>query len=584
MKSFLKYTLATITGLIISGILFFVFLIVTFGAIMASAEKPVTVEKNSVLVLNTGLPIPERGVDDPFSSFDPVDFTFKQTPGINDIIKSLTKAADDTRIKGVLIENGPMINGLAKAEELRMALGRFKESGKFVISYTDYYITQESYYISTVADKIYMNPVSIMEFKGLSSDIMFYKKALEKIGVEVQVIKHGKFKGAVEPFINSELSSENRSQIERFTSTIWNKILTDISEKRGLSVEELNRVADGLITTNIEEALKLNMIDGLLYRDQLQTEIETLTGDEVSYISMTQYKNVAVPGTHLADNKIALLYAEGTIVMGKGNDANIGGNYYAKVIRDIRKSGKYKALVIRINSPGGNAMASDLIWREIMLTADSIPVVVSMSDYAASGGYYIAAPATEIFTHANTLTGSIGVFGLFPQAEALLENKLGITTESVKTNRYADSPSFFRPMEQGEAIIMQQNVDKTYHEFISRVSNGRNIDIEEVDSMGEGQVYSGTDALEKGLVDRIGGLIDALDRAAELAEVADYSVSEFPVIEDPYTRILKSLGGEIRSSVLKRELGADMIFFNDLNEIKTLNGVQARLPYFMSIR
>jgi protease-4 len=229
-------------------------------------------------------------------------------------------------------------------------------------------------------------------------------------------------------------------------------------------------------------------------------------------------------------------------------------------------------------------MASDLIWREIMLTADSIPVVVSMSDYAASGGYYIAAPATEIFTHANTLTGSIGVFGLFPQAEALLENKLGITTESVKTNRYADSPSFFRPMEQGEAIIMQQNVDKTYHEFISRVSNGRNIDIEEVDSMGEGQVYSGTDALEKGLVDRIGGLIDALDRAAELAEVADYSVSEFPVIEDPYTRILKSLGGEIRSSVLKRELGADMIFFNDLNEIKTLNGVQARLPYFMSIR
>lgn len=584
MKSFLKYTLATITGLIISSILFTVILLFSLSAMVASSSKPVNIEKNSVLVLNTGAIIPERGTEDPFSSFDPVDFTFKPAPGINDIIKNLSKAAKDERIKGVLIENGPMVNGLAKAEEIRDALLRFKESGKFVISYTDYYMTQEAYYISTAADRIYLSPVAILEFKGLSSDIMFYTGALEKLGVEVQVIRHGKFKGAVEPFTNTSLSPENRSQIERFTSGIWNNMLQGISESRGIAVSELNSIADALLCTNIDKAVEMKMADSLLYRDQLIDEIETLTGSEASFVSMVKYKNVNVPHDTSPDGKIALLFADGNIVMGKGNASNIGADYYASIIRDIREKDKYRALVLRINSPGGSAMASDLLWREIALAAEKMPVVVSMSDYAASGGYYIAAPATTILAHSNTLTGSIGVFGLFPQAKGLLEKRLGVTTESVKTNRYSDSPSVFRPMDGDEGVIMQQNVDKTYDDFLSRVSEGRDIPKDEVDLMGEGHVYFGNDAVDKGLVDRIGGLVDALDEAASQAGITEYSVSEFPVAEDPYARLLKSLGGEIRSSFIRNELGTDALFYNDINEIRSLQGLQARLPYYLKIR
>ncbi|TFH39422.1 MAG: signal peptide peptidase SppA [Bacteroidia bacterium] len=585
MKNFLKYTLATITGIIISGILFTVIMLFGLGAMVASSTKQVAIDKNSVLVLNTGAMIPERGSEDPFSSFDPVDFTFKPSAGLNDIIKNLDKAASDDRIKGVLIENGPMANGLAKAEEIREALLKFKESGKFVISYTEYYMTQESYYISTVADKIYLSPVAILEFKGLSSDIMFYTRALEKLGIEVQVIRHGRFKGAVEPFTSTTLSPENRSQIERFTSGIWNNILSGISVMRGIPVDELNRVADGLLTTSIEKALELKMVDGLMYRDQIKQEIDTITGSKSSYVSMTKYKNVHVAReTTPGDGKIALLFAEGTIVMGKGNISNIGGTYYASVIREIRESDKYDALVIRINSPGGNAMASDLIWREVELAAKKMPVVVSMSNYAASGGYYFAAPATSIFAHTSTLTGSIGVFGLFPQGKGLLENKLGVTTESVKTNRYSDSPSVFRPMDPGEDLVFQQNVDHTYNEFVSRVSEGRGISEAEVDLMGEGHVFFGTDALDNGLIDRIGGLADALDEAASLAEISGYTISEYPVVEDAYTRILKSLGGEIRSSFIEKELGSDAMIYSDLKEIRSLSGIQARLPFFISIR
>ncbi|MEZ4999921.1 MAG: signal peptide peptidase SppA [Bacteroidales bacterium] len=377
---------------------------------------------------------------------------------------------------------------------------------------------------------------------------MFYKKALEKLGIEVQVVKHGKYKGAVEPFTGNELSPENRSQIERFTAGIWGNMLSEISESRGIPVTDLNRIADELTTTSIDRAMELGMIDSLVYRDQLNDMLESLSGAEPELVSMYKYKTVPVDSNSEKNGKIALLYAEGNIVMGKGNESNIGGDFYASVIRKIRESGTYDAMVIRLNSPGGNAMASDLIWREISLAAEEMPVVVSMSDYAASGGYYISAPATKILAHANTITGSIGVFGMIPQAGKLLENRLGITTESVKTNRFSDSPSLFRAMEPAERITMQVSVDKTYDDFIGKVALGRNILKEEVDQMGEGQVYAGTDALEKGLIDAIGGMADAMEEASTLAGITGYRVVEFPTYEDPYSRILKSLSGEIKTS------------------------------------
>ena len=588
MKNFLKYTLATITGIFIASILFFVIFFVSISAMVASADKATSIDDNSVLVLNTSLPIPERGNDDPFASFDPINFSISPSPGINDILDNLERASKDEKIKGLVIENGPAMHGWAKAREIREAILKFRESGKFVIAYADFYMTQESYYISTAADKIYLNPVALLEFKGIGSEVMFYKEALAKIGVEYQVVKHGKFKGAVEPYTGSSLSPENRSQIEVFTNGIWNGVLEEISESRDISPTMLNDIANNLATSDTRKAVELNMIDGLMFRDEfldrLTTLTDTVSGKKSERVSMVKYNNVPVSGAKVSDSKIAVVYMEGNIVMGNGNDANIGGVRYATVLRKIRESDKYSAVVIRLNSRGGVAIASDYIWREVKLLAEKMPVVVSMSNYAASGGYYLACPADAIFAQPNTLTGSIGVYGMIPQAGKLLNEKLGITTERVMTNRYADAPSFFRSMDSYEKEIMQANIDNTYNEFISRVSEGRNISIEDVDKIGQGHVYFGSDALDKKLVDYLGGLQDAIDHAAELAETESYRIVELPEIEDTYTRLIKSLGGEIRAKIVEKQLGPAAEFYNDIKEITELEGIQARMPFILKMR
>lgn len=588
MKSFLKYTLATITGIIIAGLLFFFVSLASFSLMIASAEKPVTIGSNSVLVLNTGLTIPERGTSDPWSSFDPIDFTFKPSPGINDIISNLEKAADDEKIKGVLIENGLMINGWGKAEEIRNALLKFKESGKFIISYTNYLLTQESYYISSVADKIYVNPNAMMEFKGLVSEIIFYKNALEKLGVNVQVIRHGKYKGAVEKYMLDGLSEANREQINDYLSGIWEYVLSQISESRGISIEKLNQIADDLIALDNIKALEEGLIDELKYKDELIQELKILTDTEgdknPERVTMAKYRKVVVNDKEKAEARIAVIYAEGTINMGKGASRMIGGDGFSSMLRKIRESKDYDAVVLRISSPGGNAMASDNMWREIKLTADSIPVVVSMSNYAASGGYYISVPATKIFAHPTTLTGSIGVFGLYPEVSELMENKLGITTDVVKTNENSDLLSMFRGLNSHEEMLYQQHIDRTYDKFINRVSNGRGIEKEIVDELGQGHVYCGNDALALDLVDYIGGLPEAIEEAARLASLENYEIKEYPEIEDPYTKLLKSLSGDIKSKLIRKELGELVKYYDDINELRSLTGVQARLPYFIEIR
>jgi protease-4 len=588
MKSFLKYTLATITGLLITGILFFFISLASLSLMIASAEKPVSIKQNSVLVLNTGLFIPEQGMNDPWSSFDPLEFTFKPAPGINDILSNLEKAATDDRIKGLLITNGLMVNGWGKAEEIRNALLRFKESGKFIISYTDYILTQEAYYISSVADKIYVNPNAIMEFKGLASEVIFYKNALEKVGVNVQVVRHGKYKGAVEKYMLSSLSDANREQIDRYISATWNHIIANISESRNISTDELNRIADELLVFDLGKASEAGLIDEMKYRDELIEELKTLTGTEEDkkpeQVSMAKYNKVVIDKKEKAESSIALVYAEGTINMGHGQTGSIGGDSFSAMMRKIRESDDYKAVVIRVNSPGGNAMASDNMWREIELTNREIPVVVSMSNYAASGGYYMSAPATKIFAQPTTLTGSIGVFGIYPEASNLMEEKLGITRDVVKTNENSDMLSLFRGMTGQERMIYQQHVDKTYDVFVNRVSEGRSIDEETVDSMGQGQVYTGKDALDRKLVDYIGGLPEAVEEAAKLASLDDYEIKEYPEIEDTYTKLMKSLTGDIKAKLIRKELGELAKYYEDINELRSLNGVQARLPYFIEIR
>ena len=588
MKNFLKYTLATITGIIIASVIFFVVMLASLSAIVSSGNKPVSVSNNSILVLKAGVSIPDRGDQNPLSGIDLFNLTLSQAPGLNDILYNIEKASGDNRIKGILIENGLLPSGWATTEEIRNALIKFREKGKFVISYSDYILTQECFYLATAADKIYINPGAMVDFKGLSSEIMFYKKALDKIGVEVQVIRHGKFKGAVEPFILNKLSDENRSQIKDYAGSLWNQVIEDISKSRNIPAEQLNRLADNLGGNLASGAYENKLVDGLMYRDELLDTLKSLSGisrdKELNLISMTKYSKVPETKTiYSQKNKIAVVYTSGTIVTGKGNDTNIGGNYYADVIRKARIDTSIKAIVLRVNSPGGSATAADIIWRELSLAVRVKPVVVSMGNYAASGGYFISAPGSKIYADPMTISGSIGVFGLVPNAGKLLEDKLGLTTETVNTNKNSDFPTILMPMNTYEKEIMQMSVEKIYRDFVGKVASGRKMSIESVDSIGQGRVWSGTGALKIGLVDEIGGLNDAINSAAKLAGIRSFSIKELPVLEDPYTRILNQLTGEIKLSILENELGESVKYFNLVKELKNMSGVQARLPYFIDI-
>jgi protease IV len=588
MRSFLKYTLATITGIIIASLLFFVVMLSSISAIVSAGNKPVSINSNSILVLKAGVPIPDRGNDNPLSGIDLLNMSITPVPGLNEILHNIEKAAGDNKIKGILIENGLLSSGWATTEEIRNALLKFRESGKFVISYSDYVLTQECYYLSTAADRIFINPGSMVDFKGLSSEVMFYTKALEKIGVEVQVTRHGKFKGAVEPFILDKLSDANREQIKDYAGSLWNQIIEDISKSRNIPADNLNTIADNLEGNIASKAVEIRLVDGLRYRDELIDTLKSLSGinkdKDLNLVSMTKYSKV--PDTKMnysSKNRIAVIYASGTIVTGRGTDDNIGGNYYADVIRKARQDTSVRAIVLRVDSPGGSAIASDIMWRELDLASRVKPVVVSMGNYAASGGYFISAPGTKIYADPMTISGSIGVFGLIPDISKLMDDKLGLTTDVVKTNKYSDFPSILRPMNPYEKELMQLSIEKTYSDFVDKVAAGRKMSDAAVDSIGQGRVWSGSGAEKIGLVDEMGGLKDAIKGAADLAGITSYSVRELPVFEDPYTRLLTRFGGEMKMKVLKNELGETVKFYNLVREIKEMSGIQARLPYFIEI-
>jgi len=588
MKSFLQMTLAVIVGLILTGILMFVIMLSVISGIAASSNKPAVISEKSVLVLKTGTAIPDRTESNPLATLDPFSMTFSAAPGLNDILKNLRKAANDDKISGILIENGVMPSGWATADELRLALKEFKQSGKFVYSYSDYILMQESYFISTAADAIWLNPTSFFDFKGLAAEVTFYKDALEKLGVEVQVIRHGKFKGAVEPYILDKLSDENRYQISEYVGSIWGYAVSAISESRGVTTERVIQLADSLSGYNLPLMKSAGLIDGTIYRDQLDDSIRSAAGIEagkkINYVSMTKYSNVPAKHTGgLSKSKIAVVYAEGNIAMGEGDDTNIGGNRYAAELREIRLDTTIKAVVFRVNSPGGSAIASDMIWREVKLTSEVKPVVVSMGNYAASGGYYISAAADKIFASPVTVTGSIGVFGLIPNAQTLLSKKLGITSDVVRTNAHSDSPSLTRPLSAFEKEVIQANVERTYNTFSGVVADGRSMTLAAVDSIGQGHVWSGTDATMIGLVDGFGGMNDAIKEAAALAGLENYRIVERPVTEDIYTRLLNQFSGEVREKIVAGELGEAARYYYDLKEILSSGGVQALMPCFVDI-
>lgn len=588
MKTFLKMLLAVIAGIIITSILFFVIMLSVFSGMAAAGKKAVDIPEKSVLVIKTGAMIPDRTTSNPLAMLDPITMSFTQTPGLNEILTNLRKAAEDKNISGILIDNGTMPSGWATADEIRTALEEFRESGKFIYSYSDYIMMQESYFISTAADAIWLSPASMFDFKGLASEVTFYREALEKLGVEVQVIRHGKFKGAVEPYMLDRLSDENRAQISEYVGSIWGHVVKTISDARGLPVETVMHLADSLAGYDLARMTGAGMIDGTLYRDQLEDSIRVAAGIEedgkINYVPMTKYSKVPARHTAVAGRKkIAVLFAEGSIVMGEGDDSNIGGNRYVTEMRKLRLDTTVKAVVFRVNSRGGNAIASDLIWREVELTARVKPVVVSMGNYAASGGYYISAAADKIIASPVTLTGSIGVFGLIPNAQVFLDKKLGINSDIVRTNSHSDAPSLTRPLNAFERDALQANVERTYSTFTGVVADGRGLRLTAVDSIGQGHVWSGTDAMEIGLVDSFGGLNDAIGEAASMAGIDSYRVIERPEATDFYTKLLKEMTGMARANVIRRELGETSRYYFELKEIVSSSGVQAVMPYYLDI-
>ena len=589
MKTFLKMVLAVIAGIIITSILFFVVSLSVFSGMAAAGKKSVAVPEKTVLVLKTGAAIPDRSQVNPLTMFDPVTMSLTQTPGLNEILRNLRKAAEDEKVSGILIENGTMPSGWATADELRTALLEFRKSGKFIYSYSDYVLMQESYFISTAADAIWINPSSMFDFKGLAAEVTFYKEALEKLGVEVQVIRHGKFKGAVEPYILDKLSDENRLQISEYVGSIWEHVVNVISESRGLPAEKIMSLADSLAGYDAALMTGAGLIDGTIYRDQLEDSIRAAAGidkdKKISYVSMSKYSNVPAKHTTAAGKgKIAVLFAEGSIVNGDGDDTNIGGNRYAEELRKLRLDSTVKAVVFRVNSRGGSAIASDIIWREVELTDRVKPVVVSMGNYAASGGYYIAAAARRIMASPVTVTGSIGVYGLIPNAQALFDKKLGISSDVVRTNAYSDSPSLTRPLNAFEKDALQANVERTYSTFTGVVAEGRSMRQTAVDSIGQGHVWSGADAIPIGLVDSFGGLADAVKEAASSAGLDEYRTIEKPESTDLYTKLLREFTGDVRAKAIRKELGEVSRYYFDLKDIISSGGIQAAMPYYLEIR
>lgn len=589
MKNFLKMLLAVIAGLIITNILFFVVMLSIFSGMATAGKKTVEIPEKSVLVLKTGAVIPDRTGSNPLAMIDPLTMSFTQTPGLNDILKNLKKAATDDKVCGILIENGSMPSGWATADELRIALKEFRESGKFVYSYSDYILMQESYFISTAADAIWISPTSMFDFKGLAAEVTFYKEALDRLGVEVQVIRHGRFKGAVEPYMLNSLSDENRQQIAGYVGSIWDHVIKVTAEARNIPVSRVMSLADSLAGYDADLMIRAGMIDGMIYRDQLEDSIRATAGikanKKISYVAMTKYSKTSAPksSTTAKRDKIAVLFAEGSIVMGNGDDTNIGGNRYAEQMRKLRLDTTVKAVVFRVNSRGGNAVASDLIWREVELTNQVKPVVVSMGNYAASGGYYISAAAEKIMASPVTVTGSIGVFGLIPNARGLLEKKLGISSEVVRTNAHSDAPSLTRPLNTYEKEALQANVERTYSTFTGVVARGRGMRQTAVDSIGQGHVWSGTDGSAIGLVDSFGGLGDAVREAALLAGLEEYRIIEKPETVDIYTRLMKQMLEEMRAKAVRTELGEASKYYSDLKEIISSGGIMAVMPYYVDI-
>ncbi|CAE7470479.1 sppA [Symbiodinium microadriaticum] len=498
----------------------------------AKDDKEPTIKEGSILHLKLNRPIKDRPSDNPFETFNFATLEDESPLSLSKIIENIEKASKDERIEGVYLDIQNLRANMSSTEAIRRALTKFKESGKFIVAYNEDY-GQNEYYLCSVADEIYLNPAGGMTFKGLSAQLMFFKDALGRLDIDMQVIRHGKFKSAIEPFVRNDMSPENEAQLRKLIDGIWASQLEEISSARKIDKAELNRIADSLLIRTADDALAFGLVDDLLYEDEVKKLLKA-KGEDMELVREIRRSK----------NKIAVIFAEGEIISGKSNDGSMGSETIADAIKKAREDKEVKAIVLRVNSPGGSALASDVIWRETMLAKAEKPLVVSMGDLAASGGYYISCGANRIYAEESTITGSIGVFGVIPNMQGMLNKKLGIYTDEVNTNANSDGLTPFRPLSNTERVAVKAMIEEIYDDFTSKVANGRGMSQADVDSIGQGRVWSGIDAIEIGLVDEIGGLEAAIASAAELAEVEKYKLKELPEQEDPMMKLMQQLANQ----------------------------------------
>lgn len=581
MKQFLKYTLATIVGVIVASFLGMFIFFGVLGAIAGSSDKATELKSNSVYQLDLAGSLVDRSEENPFAAAfaEAMGQPEQAIIGLDDVLANIEKAKIDENITGIYLKGGTLMGGFASIKEIRDALVDFKKSGKFVVAYADVYM-QSNYYLASVADKIMLNPEGMLELKGLNAELVFFKNTLEKIGVEMQVVKVGTFKSAVEPYITTKMSDANRQQVTVYMSSIWNTMLKEISVSRKLSVDTLNAFADQMMMFQpTVKSQEYALVDSLVYADEVDSILNSYT-DEYKIVKHTAMNKVA-DSKKFEKDKVAVIYAVGAI--DGGDSEGIVSEELVETINDAANDESVKSVVFRVSSPGGSAYGSEQIWRALTKLKEKKPLIVSMGDYAASGGYYISCMADVIVAQPNTITGSIGIFGLIPNISGL-NNKLGLTYDGVKTNKLSDAVSVNRAFRPEERELMQNYVNRGYELFVKRCADGRKKTTDEIKAIAEGRVWTGEDALKIGLVDKIGGIDEAIALAVKKAKLKAYNVKEFPAKEDFATKFMKSFGEDIETRIMKAQLGEQYKIFREIQNVQKINGIQARLPYELIIK
>ena len=586
MKDFIKFTFASVLGVVLAGIIFTILGIVTMVGMVASSDTETVVKENSIFVLDLEGTLSERVQDNPFQTLMGEEY---QAYGLDDILASIQKAKDNEDIKGIYLQTAFLETSFASLEEIRHALQDFKESGKFVVAYADQY-TQDMYYLASVADKIIVNPQGSISWHGLASQPIFYKDLLKKVGIEMQIFKVGTYKSAVEPFIATEMSDANREQVTAFLNSIWGRLLEDVSASRNIPVETLNQLADEMMDLQPADTYIANgLADTLLYKDGVLDYLKEISGREADEslrtLSLADMKNLK-RNTPLdkSGNIIAVYYAFGGIDDTTSPEEGIDSEKVIKDLRKLREDETVKAVVFRVNSPGGSAYGSEQIWREVVLLKEKKPVIVSMGDYAASGGYYISCAADYIVADPTTLTGSIGIFGMFPNMEELLTDKLGLHFDMVKTNKFADMGTLARPFNSDERAAMQNYINNGYKLFVKRCADGRGMSVEAIEKIAEGRVWTGATAKELGLVDELGGLNKAIEIAAQKAEVEAYSLLTYPSKESFFSSLMNEGKSNYIEGQLMETLGEAYPSIKFIQNVKDMDRIQARMPFDLRIQ